>query len=465
MEERNVLNPEVLENIKSFSGTPDEMSARERILTGGNALQRIQTAYTTALAVQKPRSISRVVKNVLEEAKLAGSAFYYRWEVKNRKTGKTSTVQGASIDLAMCVARNYGNCAIDVGCEETASHYMMKGIFIDLETGFTCPRLFRQRKNQNIGGGFEADRAEDIVFQIAQSKAVRNAIVKAAPAWLVDQAIDEARQAEISRIKPENIVYAQAKVIDFFEKHGIDQDRIEAKLNRQANRWTAEDIADLRGSATALNEGRISPEELFPLVKDKEEKPAQKSREPKASTKEESTQAETTPHQAPIPAQEEQIPGQAASKPEEGANVSPEEDFRSQWINLRGPGFSTYVWSKNNIPLFESAPEEIRKVAREKWRKLYRNAPIPPQLGKDSPQPEPGPAEEGPPPYGDRHGFLESMEQFREMNPGVFTRILAAKTVKRPGEPYWQSGEDVPDAYMPVVYEAMAEEFTRLKLS
>ena len=188
------LDPDVLDSIEPFTGITKGMGD-ESFLNEGKALQKTQTQYTTAIAVQRPRSISRVTKNVLEEAKLAGSAFFYRWEVKNKKTGRKSTVQGPSIDLAMCVARNYGNCVVDIEGTETPTHYMLKGVFIDLETGFTVPRLYRQRKNQNIGGDYGDDRSEDIVFQIAQSKAQRNAIVKAVPNWLIDKAIEEARNA------------------------------------------------------------------------------------------------------------------------------------------------------------------------------------------------------------------------------------------------------------------------------
>jgi len=253
---------EVLNNIKPFSG-PLQM-----VQEGGQVLQQTKTAYVTAVKVQEPRSIARVTKNVLEEAKLAGSSFYYRWEVENKKTKRKSIVQGPSIDLTMCIARNYGNCALDIEVQETLTHYLFKGSFIDLESGFTVPRLFRQRKKQNIGGGYGDERAEDIVFQIGQSKAQRNAIDKAAPGWLIDQAIEEARQSEINKITPENLHLARGKVLNYFAAHGITQERIEAKLERKADEWTAENIADLRASATALKEGRIDPDELFPpLIK------------------------------------------------------------------------------------------------------------------------------------------------------------------------------------------------------
>ena len=229
-------NDQKLNRLVPFQGLP-QINGSE-VYLNNRALQQVKTNYTTAVSVQQPRSIESVTKNVLYESRLAGSSFFYRWEVKNKRTGRKSIVQGASIDLAMCIARNYGNCVVDVEASETDTHYMIKGIFVDLETGFTVPRLYRQRKSQDIGSGYGDDRAEDIVFQIAQSKAQRNAILKAMPTWLVDKCVEAARDAEVSQIKPENLVMARAKVLEFFSGYGISLERIENKIERKIDTWT-----------------------------------------------------------------------------------------------------------------------------------------------------------------------------------------------------------------------------------
>lgn len=316
------LEEKQLSNIVPFSGLPQEMTPTEQIIKQGGAMQRVQTAYTTAVAVQKPRSIGRTVKNVLEEAKLAGSAFYYRWEVKNQKTNRTSVVQGASIDLAMCIARNYGNCALDVDVEETITHFHFKGYFIDLETGFTVPRLFRQRKKQNIGSKYDADRAEDIVFQIGQSKAQRNAIVKACPNWLIEKAIETARNAEIANIKPENLVITRASVLDYFERYGVSQDRIEAKIGLPVDQWTAENIVDLKAAATALKEGRISAEELFPPVEEPKKEAAAPDTTPETVATE-SYKPDPAPEDNPEGKDTPQEDNGAEKAREVGANIDP----------------------------------------------------------------------------------------------------------------------------------------------
>lgn len=298
------LQPEVLDNIKSFSGSPGEMNALQAALSEGKGIQKVQTTYTTAVAVQRPRSITRVTANVLEEAKLAGASFYYGWTAK-AKEGKSEKIEGPSIDLAMCIARNYGNCAIDIDDQETLTHYIFRGAFIDLETGFTCPRLFRQRKKQNIGMK-DQDRAEDITYQIGQSKVIRNCIVRATPAWLVDQAIETAKTAELNKIKPENIAIARARSFDFFRQYGVTQERIEAKITRKMDDWTAQDIVDLRGMATALKEGRVTAVELFPEIEPPKTEDEGKKEAGNGKVKKEPTKkaegAEKAPEPDPTPA-------------------------------------------------------------------------------------------------------------------------------------------------------------------
>jgi len=277
---KNYLDPDVLDAIQPYEGAKlaSETTAMMGVVGAGAALQQVKTSYTTAVAVQKPRSLPKVVAAVLEEATFAGSSFYYGWVVKNKKTGRESKIEGGSIDLAMAMARNYGNAAIEVEVTETPTHYLFKGIFVDLETGFTCPRLFRQRKGQNIGMDADADRAEDIVFQIGQSKAIRNAVLRAMPEWLEKQAIEAAKRAELKKIRPENLVLSRAQILNFFAPWGVTQDRIENTLGKKIETWGPEDIVQLRGMATALKESRVSPTELFPPV---EEEPASQEREQK----------------------------------------------------------------------------------------------------------------------------------------------------------------------------------------
>jgi hypothetical protein len=50
-------------------------------------------------------------------------------------------------------------------------------------------------------------------------------------------------------------------------------------------------------------------------------------------------------------------------------------DFRTRYINLKGPGFSTFVYQ--NIDLFRHCPKTMQMEAIEKWVKLYPAQPWP----------------------------------------------------------------------------------------
>ncbi len=325
-----VLDPKTLDQTRVFSGLPEEraQTAAAALLPEApqQALMRTQTQYTTAIAVQRPRSVARMLSKVLEEARLAGESFYYYWEVEDRRKGRKVPVEGPSIDLAMSLARNYENCAVDADVTETLTHYIFKGVFIDLETGFTYTRLFRQRKSQKVSSRMDGERQEDIVFQIGQSKTQRNAITRAMPGWVVDKAIETAKQAVLSGINPDTIHQARLKVLDFFSRYGVSQAQIEQERGRPIDEWTPSDIVDLRGMATALKEGRVSATEIFPA-------PQPTSTEQPASPQTEPAAIEAAPESAkPLPFAKPIKKGAQAREPDPlvgqavvAADESPEE--------------------------------------------------------------------------------------------------------------------------------------------
>ena len=85
--------------LDKFTPFQDTAVMEADVYLQGRALQKVQTSYTTAVTVQQPRTIEKVARNVISESRLAGSAFYYRWEVKNKKTGRKSIVQGAHASI------------------------------------------------------------------------------------------------------------------------------------------------------------------------------------------------------------------------------------------------------------------------------------------------------------------------------------------------------------------------------
>lgn len=252
------------DNVPVFTGSKEEiMDAKNELVNAaksGKSMVQIKSSYVTAISVQRPRSITEVADKVFEEARLAGADFFYRWKVKN-KDGSTGIIQGGSIDIAMAFARNFSNCASDIEVNETQTHFVFKASVIDLETGFTFPRLFRQRKNQRMSKKMDIDRAEDIAFQIGQSKAQRNVWLKIMPNWMLSKAITIAMDAESTGIT--DLSKAKEMSKNYFLNLGVSNSKLENYVGKNFDLWTKFDIVELRAVATAIKENRTNIREVF----------------------------------------------------------------------------------------------------------------------------------------------------------------------------------------------------------
>lgn len=238
--------------------------AGQSIIESGGVLRRTQTPFTTAIAVVKPRERNQVINACEDEARIAGDEFYYSWTIKTKQGPRL--VEGLSVQGALASARNWGNCAVPVDVEETEDAYIFTASFLDMETGFNLQRSFRQRKEQNIGSKYDDARAEDIVFQIGQSKAIRNVILNALPSWLISKVLAKAKENIIEKINTMGLATAKQKTIDFLGKYGITVERIENKLGKKSSTWMAEDLALLQGAMKTLLAGQESADSLFPEV-------------------------------------------------------------------------------------------------------------------------------------------------------------------------------------------------------
>jgi hypothetical protein len=254
-------------------------------------LLRSQTQFHTAVAVQRPRNLDKVVAAVLREAEFAGDAFYYSFPMGGKK------IEGPSIGLAMAVAREWSNCAVPVEYYETSTEWVFNAHFVDLERGFTVSRVFRKKKGKGVFKKLEDDRAEDMTFQAAQSRAIRNVVLAGVPRWLTDQAKERAKEAVLKGISKEGLAAATEKALKFLAGYGITEERVMAVLGKSKNEWASEDIAALRGMASQLKDGQATAEQLFPLLAAVQEQPQE---EPKGKR---GRQVKVTgPKTAPLPA-------------------------------------------------------------------------------------------------------------------------------------------------------------------
>lgn len=252
-------NPQVIDKTDQAFNTAGEMIAH------GNTVRQMQTTYATAVSVQRPRELSEVQKRCLQEAALAGESLYYGWGAGGDR------IEGPSIKCAMIALRNWGNAALEMQpIQETPSAYIMTAAVVDLETGTTIMRQFRQAKTWRVFGKHDEARKDDIRFQIGQSKAQRNVILNFLPEWLIEKMIETAKEgvrAKIEKyIESKGIEAARQLVMKSLAKHSVSLDRIEERVGTKYGGWDVEILVILKGNIKALDDGAESPEVLFPII-------------------------------------------------------------------------------------------------------------------------------------------------------------------------------------------------------
>lgn len=247
---------------------PTDLTQEALATLGGAAgMTRTQTGYTTAIAVQVARDLPVLEKAILYEAAQMGEDFIYSWRVKDKKSKEAdgkSEISGMSIEGAMIMLRNWGNCACPVKLvDESADYWLFEATFVDLERGFEGARLFRQRK-RGIAGEYDAERALDMVFQIGQSKAIRNAIVQSMPAWLRNRAIEASRNAAAGKYK--DVAVHIPAVVKYAAGLGVSEPQLVERIGKPLLAWTPYDIVYIRSVFKTIADKQSSVLEEFPPI-------------------------------------------------------------------------------------------------------------------------------------------------------------------------------------------------------
>lgn len=229
------------------------------------AYQPVQVIDSThahgAIKVAVHRDEARVFQRLKASAAYAGTDFFYRFPVKNRRENRTDWIEGPSITLANELVRIYGNCETDVRVVDNGESWTFYARFIDLESGFSMTRPFQQRKSGGKIGGSDDDRRLDIAFQIGTSKAIRNVVVNSLQIF-ADYAFHEARNALVERIGKDLEGYRQRTATKLANMVALD--RVEAVVGRPVKDWLAPDIARIIAMATSVADGMSSLDDTFP---------------------------------------------------------------------------------------------------------------------------------------------------------------------------------------------------------
>jgi hypothetical protein len=243
-------------------------------LKESNAMAVRQTAggITTA-SVMKPRQLKGeggVLARIDLEAAAMEEDVFYTWEVKDKEspTGK-STIIGLSIDGAMMIARNWGNCGVEnLDVTETPTGYMMPARFVDFETNFTATRIFHSRKDKSTGGNYGSGRGLEITFAVGQSKATRNVIKACLPAYIQERAIKAAQQNIKSRIeelvKKHSLATVIKSAVEKLKAFEVTEEMILSKYRRSTlGGIDIDDLVQMQCDLRALEKGTETVDALY----------------------------------------------------------------------------------------------------------------------------------------------------------------------------------------------------------
>jgi hypothetical protein len=229
---------------------------------GGGMNMMVHGGVVSAQRVALPRDNKRVLSSMRTQAQQASTDWYYQLPVKS-KDGTKKAIEGPSIQCAMAAARAYGNCQVDCAAEETANAYIFTAKFVDIETGFTVIRPFRQRKGA-AAMGRDRGRNEDMDFQIGASKAMRNVICNAI-SDVTDYAWKEAKKSIVEAIG-KNMEKYRARAIERYNELGIDLTLVERIYGKKSAEWLAPDIAKMVSEIQAISDGMALAADFYPDV-------------------------------------------------------------------------------------------------------------------------------------------------------------------------------------------------------
>jgi len=244
-------------------------------------LMRAQTRGTQALIRVEARDIKRVESAAIVEAQLLGYAAVYGWGQGQDR------IEGPAWPLTKSLMRVYGNCSLDMDpVQDLPDAWVFTARAVDMETGYSISRQFRQSKNWKVYGKHDEARKEDVRFQIGQSKALRNVALAFLPDWLVDRAMDAAKGGMRERIeklvaeqmdkvspdltddeaKAEATLRVAKAAFAKLASMGITEERgLWAVGRKNLAGVTIEDLVVIRGGIAAVEKGTDTADEVFPV--------------------------------------------------------------------------------------------------------------------------------------------------------------------------------------------------------
>jgi hypothetical protein len=245
-----------------------EMSAIPAAVSPGVGMVQARTPYVAAMQVLKPRDMDVIERSILRQAAMVGEKAMYGWGA-----GK-GRVEGISAPMAMIMFNAFGNMTIVAEpVHETPEAWVFTHYIVDLETGASAPRQWRESKRSKVDGNMDADRKDAIRFGRGQSKNMRNVIVNRMPRWLIHKVIEEAKKGARDKlakyIEKNGLAAAQTYAVEQLRRHGVTEEQIIEKMGKaEVKGLDIDDLVLLSADLHAIDSGEEHASTLFPSTKE-----------------------------------------------------------------------------------------------------------------------------------------------------------------------------------------------------
>lgn len=242
----------------------------QAILEKGAALVRIENMTQMRLAIQEPRDIAKIKKEVLAELQTyPESAFdaIYEKPVGKEKVGNEwvqKYASGLSVRAAEALAYAWGNNAFAAEIvADDGTIVTGVAIYLDYEKNTRRAIPFRiSRKYKAAGSSVmkltPEDRFNDIVIPAKLSKVLREVILRSLPPGI--KAEYEQRAREIIRKKEGD---RWGRVLRHFSKLGVSAEDLEEKMGKDPQALSDKDFEELIGMHNAIMDGETTVAQCF----------------------------------------------------------------------------------------------------------------------------------------------------------------------------------------------------------
>lgn len=234
-------------------------------VTALEALNKSEIDTQIATAHRFPRSLLKFKNEALAMATLdeetASSCFY---ALKRKSAdGDGKTIEGPSIRLAEIIGSAWGNLRYGARIVETGDRFVTaQGVCHDLEKNI-CANVEVRRRITGRDGRRYSDDMIGVTCNAACSIALRNAIFKVVPMAYAKDIYEKAKKVAVG--DAQTLSTRRQQMVQHFSKMGVSVEQILAHLEKPSIEDIGlEDLATLKGVATAIKDGETTIDQEFP---------------------------------------------------------------------------------------------------------------------------------------------------------------------------------------------------------